>query len=103
MTSRNRSIVMKSLPRVLLLASALLGAGCAMPDAKRDADDQQRRLLDDTDERKARLKARGTLSPAEYEAMAIKMGWTSKGAAGLPSPPTTEELEKRVKAAEKTP
>jgi hypothetical protein len=31
------------------------------------------------------------------------MGWTSKGAPGLPPPPTTEELEKRIKAAEKTP
>lgn len=91
---------MKLLPRALLLACVLLGTGCAVPDAKRDADDQQRRLLDDTDERKARLKARGTLSPQEYEVMAIKMGWTTKGAPGLPPPPTTEELEKRVKAAE---
>ena len=54
---------MKFLPRALLLLCALLGAGCAMPDAKRDADDQQRRLMDDSDERKARLQARGTLSP----------------------------------------
>lgn len=59
--------------------------------------------MDDTDERKARLQALGTLSPQEYEAMAIRMGWTKKSAAGLPPPPTTEELEKRVKAAEKTP
>jgi hypothetical protein len=91
---------MKFLPRALLLLCALLGAGCVMPDAKRDADDQQRRLMDDSDERKARLQARGTLSPQEYEAMALKMGWTTKGAPGLPPPPTTEELEKRVKAAE---
>jgi len=91
---------MKSLPRALLLACALLGAGCAMPDAKRDADDQQRRLMDDTDERKARLQARGTLSPQEYEAMALKMGWTTKSKDGLPAAPTTEELERRVKAAE---
>lgn len=94
---------MKFLPRALLLACAMLGVGCSAPDAKRDAADQERRLMDDTDERKARLKARGTLSPQEYEAMAIKMGWTSKSAAGLPPPPTTEELEKRVKAAEKSP
>lgn len=94
---------MKSLPRALLLACAMLGAGCAAPDAKRDAADQDRRLMDDTDERKARLRARGTLSPQEYEAMAIRMGWTTKGTSGLPPPPTTEELEKRVKAAEKTP
>lgn len=94
---------MKHLPRVLLFASAMLCAGCATPDAKRDGADQDRRLMDDTDERKARLKARGTLSPQEYEAMAIKMGWTNRGASGLPPPPSTEELEKRVKAAEKTP
>jgi len=91
---------MKSLPRVLLLACALLGAGCSLPDPKREDAVQEERLMDDTDERKARLKARGTLNPQEYEAMAIKMGWTSKSAAGLPPPPTTEELEKRVKAAE---
>jgi hypothetical protein len=94
---------MKSLPRVLLLAGALLGVGCSLPNPKRDAAVAQERMLDDTEERKARLKARGTLNPQEYEAMAIKMGWTTKPAAGLPPPPTTEELEKRVKAAEKTP
>jgi hypothetical protein len=94
---------MKSLPRALLLACALLSAGCSIPDAKSTAAAQQDRLMDDTDERKARLRARGTLSPQEYEAMAIKMGWTTKGAPGLPPPPTTEELEKRIKAAEKTP
>ena len=96
-------MTMQFLPRVLLLACAMLGVGCAMPDAKRDAAAQNERLMDDTDERKARLKARGTLSPQEYEAMAIRMGWTTKSAAGLPPPPTTEELEKRVKASEKTP
>lgn len=91
---------MRSLSRVLFFAGALLLVGCSTPDAKRDAALQQERLMDDTDERKARLRARGTLSPQEYEAMAIKMGWTTKSAAGLPPPPTTEELEKRVKAAE---
>ncbi len=91
---------MKPSLRVLLFAAASLAAGCSTPNDKRDADLQQQRLMDDTDERKARLRARGTLSPQEYEAMAVKMGWTSKSAAGLPPPPTTEELEKRVKAAE---
>ncbi len=91
---------MKSLPRVLLLAGALLVAGCSLPDPKRDAAIAREKMLDDNDERKARLKERGTLNPQEYEAMAIRMGWTTKGVAGLPPPPTTEELEKRVKAAE---
>jgi hypothetical protein len=93
---------MKPLPQAFLLACALLAAGCSMPDAKHDADGQKQRLMDDTDERKARLQAQGTLNPQEYEAMAIKMGWTTKGSPGLPPPPTTEELEKRIKAGEPT-
>ena len=36
-------------------------------------------------------------------AMARKMGWTTKGEPGLPPPPSVEELEQRVKAAEKNP
>jgi len=92
---------MKSLPRVLLLASLACLAGCSVfPDPRRDRLLQQERLQDDTDERKARLKAKGTLSPQEYELMARKMGWTTKGEPGLPPPPSLEELEKRVKAAE---
>jgi hypothetical protein len=41
-----------------------------------------------------------TPSPQEYELMARKMGWTTKGEPGLPPPPSIEELEKSVKAAE---
>lgn len=94
---------MKSLPRAFLLVCALLGVGCSLPTPKRDAAIAEEKMLDDTEERKARFKARGTLNPQEYEAMAVKMGWTTKGTPGLPPPPTTEELEKRVKAAEKRP
>ena len=92
---------MKSVPRALLLASFAWLAGCSIfPDPKRDQVLQQERMQDDTDERKARLKAKGTLSPQEYELMARKMGWTTKGEPGLPPPPSLEELEKRVRAAE---
>ncbi|NBV48603.1 MAG: hypothetical protein EBR95_06100 [Verrucomicrobia bacterium] len=92
---------MKLLPRVLLLASVAWLAGCSLlPDSKRDQAQLNERLQDDNDERKARLKAKGTLSPQEYEIMARKMGWTTEGKGGLPPPPTVEELEKRVKAAE---
>lgn len=95
---------MKLLPRALLLASVAWLAGCSIfPDSKRDKAQMDERLQDDTDERKARLKAKGTLSPQEYELMARKMGWTSEGKAGLPPPPSLEELEKRVKAAEAKP
>ena len=95
---------MKLLPRALLLASVAWLAGCSIfPDSKRDKAQMDERLQDDTDERKARLKAKGTLSPQEYELMARKMGWTSEGKAGLPPPPSVEELEKRIKAAEVKP
>ncbi len=86
--------------RVLLLACLLGAAGCSSFDPQPDQGDLHRRLEDDTDERKARLKAKGTLSPQEYELMARKMGWTTKGEAGLPPPPSIEELEKRVESAQ---
>lgn len=93
---------MKSVPRAFLLASLAWLVGCSLlPDPKRDAAVLEERIQDDTDERKERLKAKGTLSPQEYELMARKMGWTTKGEPGLPPPPSVEELEKRVKAAEK--
>lgn len=103
MASRNRKTAMKSLLCAILLASALCVGGCSVLDPDRGRAALQQRLMDDTDERKARLQAKGTLSPQEYEAMALKMGWTTKGVPGLPTPPTTEELEKRVKATEKNP
>lgn len=94
-------MTMKSVPRALLLASFAWLTGCALfPDAKRDQAQLNERLQDDNDERKARLKAKGTLSPQEYELMARKMGWTTQGGPGLPPPPSIEELERRVKAAE---
>ena len=95
---------MKPVPRILLLASFAWLTGCSLfPDPKRDQALREERMQDDTDERKARLKAKGTLSPQEYELMAQKMGWTTKGEPGLPPPSSIEELEKRVKAAETKP
>jgi len=92
---------MKSVPRALLLASFAWLVGCSIfPDPKRDQAQLNDRIQNDTDERKARLKAKGTLSPQEYELMARKMGWTTKSEPGLPPPPSIEELEKSVKAAE---
>ena len=87
-------------PRALLLACALSVVGCSILDQDRGRAALQNQLMNDTEERKARFQAKGTLSPQEYAAMAQKMGWTTKGAPGLPPPPTIEELEKRVKAAE---
>lgn len=91
---------MKPLPRLFWMACACALAGCSLPDPKREAAAAQERLLDDNDQRKERLRTGGTLSPQEYDAMARKLGWTTKGAPGLPPPPATEELEKRVREAE---
>ncbi|MFM7742753.1 MAG: hypothetical protein ACKO8X_04585 [Verrucomicrobiota bacterium] len=91
---------MDSASRILFLACMAGCAGCSSLDPRPDQADMQRRLAADTEERKARLKAKGTLSPQEYDLLAKKMGWTTSPAGGLPSPPTVEELEQRVKAAE---
>ena len=78
---------MKSVPRALLLASFAWLAGCSLfPDPKRDQAQLNDRIQNDTDERKARLKAKGTLSPQEYELMARKMGWTTCLLYTSPSP-----------------
>jgi hypothetical protein len=94
---------MRPLPGLCLLGCLFALAGCTRPDAKQDQAALRERLLDDTDERKARLKALGTLNPQEYAIMAKKMGWTTPPPAGLPPPPTVAELEQRVKEAEAKP
>jgi hypothetical protein len=93
-----------SLPSgALSIACLFVLAGCMQPSAKQEQAQLRERIMDDTDERKARLRALGTLSPQEYELMAKKMGWTSAPAAGLPKAPTVDELEKRVREAEAKP
>ncbi|MEN9652688.1 MAG: hypothetical protein RL303_408 [Verrucomicrobiota bacterium] len=93
-----------SLPSgAMSLACLFVLAGCAQPSASKEQAQLRERLMDDTDERKARLQALGTLSPQEYAIMAKKMGWTSAPAAGLPTAPTVDELEKRVREAEAKP
>ncbi|MEO0039176.1 MAG: hypothetical protein RIS38_124 [Verrucomicrobiota bacterium] len=83
----------------LTLACLFIVAGCAQPSDRKEQAQLRERLMDDTDERKARLQALGTLTPQEYAIMAKKMGWTSAPAPGLPAAPTVEELEKRVREA----
>jgi hypothetical protein len=95
---------MPPVARPTLLILTLLCVGCAgMMDSKRNQKEAEEKMLDDNDERKARLQAEGSLSPEAYQALALKMGWTTKGANGLPPPPTTEELEKRVRDAKSKP
>lgn len=90
---------MKTPSPLLMLLTLLLCAGCSSNDSKQSQAALEQSMLNDTDERKARLKAEGTLNPEEYKALALKMGWTNKDARGIPPAPTTAELEKRVKEA----
>jgi hypothetical protein len=82
---------------LVLVASSL--AGCAFVDDQRRQADVDRIREADAAERQARLQAEGKLRPKEFETVSDKMGWTRPDARGLPPPPTTEQLEKKVKAA----
>ncbi len=89
---------MPALHLSLLLAAACL-MGCSLVDDQRRHADTERMMEEDAAERQARLKGEGKLRPKEFEVVSNKMGWTRTDARGLPPPPTTEELEKKVKAA----
>jgi hypothetical protein len=89
---------MKTLPCLLLLGVAGL-AGCSLVDDKRRQAETERLMEEDAAERQARLKGEGKLRPKEFEVVSNKMGWTRADARGLPPPPSTEELEKKVKSA----
>ncbi|MEY2751563.1 MAG: hypothetical protein RLZZ550_1534 [Verrucomicrobiota bacterium] len=88
-----------TLLRLGLLSGTLALAGCALFDDQRRQAETERLMEADAAERQARLKAEGKLRPKEFEVVSNKMGWTRADARGLPPPPTTEELEKKVKAA----
>ncbi len=87
----------------LLRLGLLLGtfglAGCGIFDDRRRQAETDRLMEEDAAERQARLRAEGKLRPKEFEEVSNKMGWTRPDARGLPPPPTTQELEKKVKAA----
>ncbi|TSA32835.1 MAG: hypothetical protein D4R66_05480 [Opitutales bacterium] len=77
--------------------------GCQRFSEERRQAEVDKAMEDDSQERQARLKAEGKLNPEELKALAHKLGWAQSDARGLPPPPTTEELEKKVKAAEQKP
>lgn len=87
---------MKSLT-ILLAASSLAGCAAFTNHVQSDNDAQLRR---DSAERQARMKAEGKLNQAELEAVSARMGWVRSDARGLPDALTTEEMERRAKAAE---
>jgi protein involved in sex pheromone biosynthesis len=86
--------------RVLLSSVLVLGllTGCASyrDRAEKESIEQMHR---DSEIRQARLKTTSSLNDKEYETVSDRMGWSRSDARGLPPPPTTEELEKKVKAA----
>jgi hypothetical protein len=93
---------MRPLRLALLFAAAGL-AGCSLVDDQRRQAEVDRLMEADAAERQARLQGEGKLRPKEFEAVSDKMGWTRADARGLPPPPTTEQLEKKVKAAASAP
>lgn len=94
---------MKALPCAIILLGSVALTGCQRFSEERRQAEVDKAMEDDSQERQARLKAEGNLNPEELKALAHKLGWAQSDARGLPPPPTTEELEKKVKAAEQKP
>lgn len=85
--------------RPVLLLTLVALTGCHMFDDKRHQEESERIAREDSARRQERLR-QTSLNQSEYEALSNKMGWARGDARGLPPPPTTEELEKRVKTSE---
>jgi Tfp pilus assembly protein PilP len=75
---------------------AVLSTGCSAyrERTEKESIEQMRR---DSEARQARLKTTSSLNDKEYETVSDRMGWSRSDARGLPPPPTTEELEKKLK------
>lgn len=85
--------------RILLLAASLpLLAGCvALTPAEREAE-QQRRAEADRALRRQHMQERGGITETEYEVLSRRTGESPSPSGGLPRPPTTKELEKKVES-----
>lgn len=73
-----------------------MGCSSYRDRAEKESIEQMQR---DSEIRQARLKTKSSLNDKEYETFSDRMGWSRTDARGLPPPPTTEELEKKVKGA----
>ena len=80
----------------LLVLGLFTGCSAYRERAQKESIEQMHR---DSEIRQARLKSSSSLNDKEYETVSDRMGWSRSDARGLPPPPTTEELEKKVKAA----
>ena len=86
---------------VVIFSLITLGALSGCNSYKdRSKNETEERMHKDSAARQARMHESGTLNDQEYKAVSDRMGWARPDARGLPPPPTTEELEKKVKAAE---
>lgn len=89
---------MKSIFAIGLIAlSVSVGCSSYKDRLKNESED---RMHQDSATRQARMQKSGSLNDQEYKAVSDRMGWVRTDARSLPPPPTTEELEKKVKAAE---
>ena len=87
---------MRFLLTSLVVSGLLTGCSSYRGRAEKESIEQMHR---DSEIRQTRLKSASSLNDKEYETVSDRMGWSRSDARGLPPPPTTEELEKKVKAA----
>lgn len=80
---------------VLLLAASLVLAGCAITPEQRQAE-QDRQAARDREIRREHMRTSGALSASEYEEVNRRTGRVDPTRRGLPPPPTTAELERKV-------
>lgn len=90
------SKAMRFLLMSVLISGLLMGCSAYRERAEKESIEQMQR---DSQIRQTRLKTKSSLNDKEYETVSDRMGWSRSDARGLPPPPTTEELEKKVNAA----
>lgn len=81
--------------RLLALAALACLAGCVTTPEQRQAE-QERQAERDREIRRAHMRGTGALNETEYEAVNRRTGVVDPTRRGLPRPPTTEELERKV-------
>lgn len=84
----------------IFLVTLVVG-GCSSYQ-KKSQNDTEAAMVAESANRQARLRETRTLNNKEYETVSDRMGWVRSDARGLPPPPSTAELEQKVKAAEKS-
>lgn len=81
--------------RLLALAALACLAGCVTTSEQRQAE-QERQVERDREIRRDHMRESGALNATEYEAVNRRTGVVDPARRGLPRPPTTDELERKV-------